>query len=185
MSEPHVILGVTGSIAAYKAADLASQMVKQGLRVSCVMTADAQQFITPLTLQVLSKSPVVTGLYDEKETWRPGHIALADGADLMLVAPATAHTMAQLALGLAPDALTAIALATRAPLLIAPAMNGKMWLHPATQEHADTLRRRGAEIIGPDEGLLSCGYEGVGRLWPVEGIVECVLRKLGRPTSED
>jgi len=180
MSQTRVILGITGSIAAYKAADLASQLVKQGVEVTCVLTADAQQFITPLTLQVLSKNPVVTGLYDEKESWRPGHIALADTAHLLLIAPATAHTIAQLALGLAPDALTAIALATPAPLLIAPAMNGKMWQHPATRGHVETLRQRGAEFIGPDEGLLSCGYEGVGRLWPVEGIVERALALLGR-----
>jgi len=180
MSQTRVILGITGSIAAYKAADLASQLVKQGVEVTCVLTADAQQFITPLTLQVLSKNPVVTGLYDEKESWRPGHIALADTAHLLLIAPATAHTIAQLALGLAPDALTAIALATPAPLLIAPAMNGKMWQHPATRGHVETLRERGAEFIGPDEGLLSCGYEGVGRLWPVEGIVERALALLGR-----
>jgi len=180
MSQTRVILGITGSIAAYKAADLASQLVKQGVEVTCVLTADAQQFITPLTLQVLSKNPVVPGLYDEKESWRPGHIALADTAHLLLIAPATAHTIAQLALGLAPDALTAIALATPAPLLIAPAMNGKMWQHPATRGHVETLRQRGAEFIGPDEGLLSCGYEGVGRLWPVEGIVERALALLGR-----
>lgn len=180
MSHPRIILGVTGSIAAYKAADLASQLVKRGAQVTCVLTDDAQRFITPLTLQVLSKNPVVTSLYDEQESWRPGHIALADSADLLLVAPATAHTIAQLALGLAPDALTAIALATRAPLVIAPAMNGKMWLHPATQGHVATLQSRGAEFIGPDEGMLSCGYEGVGRLWPVEGIVDRALARLGR-----
>ena len=175
---PRLILGVTGSIAAYKAADLASQLTKRGVSVTCAMTADAQQFITPLTLQVLSKNPVLTGLYDEKESWRPGHIQLADEADLLLVAPATAHAIAQFALGLAPDALTAIALATRAPLVIAPAMNGKMWLHPATQGHVQTLTSRGASFIGPDEGMLSCGYEGVGRLWPVEGIVDAVMARL-------
>ena len=180
MSHPRIILGVTGSIAAYKAADLASQLVKRGAEVTCVLTDDAQRFITPLTLQVLSKNPVVTSLYDEQESWRPGHIALADSADLLLIAPATANTVAQLALGLAPDALTAIALATRAPLVIAPAMNGKMWLHPATQGHVQTLQSRGAEFIGPDEGMLSCGYEGVGRLWPVEGIVDRALARLGR-----
>lgn len=180
MSQPRIVLGVTGSIAAYKAADLAGQLVKRGASVTCVMTAEARQFVTPLTLQVLSKNPVVTDLFDETESWRPGHIALADTADLLLVAPATAHTIAQLALGLAPDALTAIALATRAPLLIAPAMNGKMWLHPATEGHVRTLESRGAEFIGPDEGMLSCGYEGVGRLWPVEGIVDRAMARLGR-----
>jgi len=178
MSMPRLILGVTGSIAAYKAADLTSQLCRRGVDVTCVMTADAQEFVGPLTLQVLSRRPVVTGLYDEKDAWKPGHIALADEADLLVIAPATAHTIAQLALGLAPDALTATVLATEAPVLMAPAMNGKMWRHPATCGHVATLRSRGVEFIGPDEGMLSCGYEGVGRLWPVEGIVERVLERL-------
>lgn len=170
----NIILGVTGSIAAYKAADLASQLVKRGHDVHVVMTKEATEFITPLTLRVLSKNPVTVDLFDEKESWRPGHIALADSADLLLVAPATAHIIAQFALGLAPDALTAIHLATRAPLLLAPAMNGKMWEHPATQTHVATLVARGARFVGPDAGMLACGYEGAGRLWPVEGIVEAV-----------
>jgi phosphopantothenoylcysteine decarboxylase len=167
----HVLLGITGSIAAYKAADIASQLVKAGCRVTCVMTRDAQQFITPLTLQTMSKEPVVTGLFDEEESWRPTHIQLADSADLLLIAPATANTLAALANGFAGDALTAIALATRAPVLIAPAMNGKMWAHPAVQQNVNTLKSRGAIFIGPDEGMLACGYEGTGRLWPVDLIV--------------
>lgn len=170
----NIILGVAGSIAAYKAADLASQLVKRGHDVHVVMTREAAEFITPLTLQVLSKNPVTVDLFDEKESWRPGHIALADAADLLLVAPATAHLIAQFAHGLAPDALTAIHLATRARVLVAPAMNGKMWQHPATVENVATLRARGVRFIGPDEGMLACGYEGVGRLWPVEGILEAV-----------
>ncbi len=167
-----ILLGVTGSIAAYKAADLASQLTKQGHSVTVVMTADAAEFITPLTLQVLSKNAVVTGLYDEKESWRPGHIALADEADLLLVAPATANCIAKFANGIADDALSAIYLATPAPTLLAPAMNGKMWLHPATTDNAERLRARGVHFIGPEEGMLACGYEGIGRLWPVEGIVD-------------
>ena len=167
-----ILLGVTGSIAAYKSADIASQLVKKGHDVTCVMTSDAQEFITPLTLQVLSKNPVVTGLYDEKESWRPGHIQLADESDLILVAPATAHCVAQFAHGLAGDALTAIHLATLAPILMAPAMNGKMWQHPATQENVEKLKHRGVQFIGPEEGMLACGYEGVGRLCPTDGIVE-------------
>ena len=169
-----IILGITGSIAAFKAADIASQLVKRGHDVHVVMTRAATEFITPLTLQVLSKNPVTVDLFDEKESWRPGHIALADRADLLLVAPATAHLLAQFAHGLAPDALTAIYLATRARTLIAPAMNGKMWLHPATVENTAKLRERGVEFIGPDDGMLACGYEGVGRLWPVEGILQAV-----------
>jgi len=165
-----VVLGVTGSIAAYKSAELASLLVKQGHDVFVVMTRDAAEFITPLTLQTLSKNPVTTSFFDEKESWRPGHIDLADRANLLLVAPATANVIAELANGLAGHPLAAIALATRAQILIAPAMNGKMWEHPATQENVATLKSRGAEFIGPEEGMLACGYEGVGRLWKVDEI---------------
>ena len=170
----NIVLGVTGSIAAHKAADLASLLAKAGFTVRVVMTADAQRFITPLPFKTLSRQPVVTDLYDEEEGWQPTHIKLADEADLLLIAPATAHVLARLAQGLADDALTCIALALnpQAKLLIAPAMNGKMWLHPATQANVALLKSRGAEFIGPDEGMLSCGYEGMGRLWPVEKIAE-------------
>ncbi len=136
------------------------------------MTRDAQEFITPLTLQVLSRQPVTTSLYDEKQSWHPGHIELADNADILVVAPATANVIAKFAQGIADDALGAIHLATRAPMLIAPAMNGKMWEHPATQENVATLKSRGAEFIGPEDGMLACGYEGAGRLWPVEEIAK-------------
>jgi len=165
-----VVLGVTGSIAAYKSAELASLLVKQGHDVFVVMTQDAIEFITPLTLQTLSKNPVLTSFFDEKENWRPGHIELADRANLLLIAPATANVLAELAHGLAGHPLAAIALATRAPILMAPAMNGKMWEHLATQENVATLKRRGVEFIGPEEGMLACGYEGVGRLWKTEDI---------------
>ncbi|HEY3862496.1 MAG TPA: flavoprotein [Verrucomicrobiae bacterium] len=169
-----VVLGVTGSIAAHRAVDLASLLVKAGAEVHVVMTADAQQFVTPLPFKTLSRRPVVTGLYDVQEGWKPAHIELADAAHLLLIAPATAHTLAKLAHGLADDALGCIALALNpeAKLLIAPAMNGKMWQHPATQANVELLRRRGAEFIGPDKGQLSCGYEGEGRLWPVEQIAQ-------------
>ena len=168
----NIILGVTGSIAAYKAADIASGLTKAGHSVTVVMTEDAREFVTPLVLQTLSKNPVVTSFLDEKDSWRPGHIGLADSADLLLVAPATANTIAQFANGLAPDVLTAIHLATLAPVLMAPAMNGKMWQHPATQENVARLSQRGVHFIGPEEGMLACGYEGIGRLWNVEGIIE-------------
>ncbi len=179
-ARPNVVLGVTGSIAAYKAADLCSQLVKQGCDVRVVMTTDAQKFITPLPFKTLSRHAVVTDLYDEEEGWQPTHIRLADEADLLLIAPATANTLAKLANGLADDALTCIALALnpKAKLLLAPAMNGKMWLHPATQANARTLRDRGARFIGPEEGMLSCGYEGLGRLWDVNGIVAEALKLL-------
>lgn len=175
-----IVLGVTGSIAAHKAADLASLLTKAASDVRVVMTADAQKFITPLPFKTLTRQPVVTDLYAEEEGWKPAHIELADTADLLLIAPATANVIAQLAHGLAGDALTCIALALnpQAKVLIAPAMNGKMWRHPATRKNVQMLKQRGAEFIGPDEGLLSCGYEGVGRLWPVEKIAERALRLL-------
>jgi phosphopantothenoylcysteine decarboxylase len=175
----HVLLGITGSIAAYKSADIASQLVKAGCKVTCILTKDAQQFVTPLTLQVLSKEPVVTDLFDEKESWRPTHIQLADSAALLLIAPATANVLAALAQGFASDARTAIALATHAPMLIAPAMNGKMWDHPAVQQNVETLKLRGAKFIGPDQGMLACGYEGTGRLWPVDQIVAEAIAIMG------
>lgn len=169
-----IILGVTGSIAAYKAADLASQLTKAGHSVTCVMTKEALEFITPLTLRTLSKNPVITDLFAEKEAWQPGHIQLADEADLLLIAPASANIIACMANGFANDALTAIALATRAPILIAPAMNGKMWQHPATVKNVETLRGFGAQFVEPAEGMLACGYEGVGRLAEVDTILQAV-----------
>ncbi len=162
-----VVLGVTGSIAAYKSAELASLLVKQAHEVFVVMTQDATEFISPLTLQTLSKNPVMTSFFDEKENWRPGHI---DRANLLLIAPATAHILAELVHGFAGHPLAAIALATRAPILVAPAMNGKMWAHPATVENVEKLKARGVEFIGPEEGMLACGYEGLGRLWKVNEI---------------
>jgi phosphopantothenoylcysteine synthetase/decarboxylase len=165
-----IVLGVTGSIAAYKAADLTSRLVKLGADVMPVMTAAAQKFITPLTLQTLARQPVAADLWDEGNGWRPGHIELAEKADLLLVAPATADVIAQFANGMAPDLLSSLFLMARCPVLIAPAMNGKMWTHPATVANVAALKARGAEFIGPEEGMLACGYEGIGRLWPVDGI---------------
>jgi len=180
MRAPVIILGVTGSIAAYKAADLASQLVKGGAEVHVVMTQHAADFITPLTLQTLSRNPVVTSAQDAQANWKPGHIDLADRADLLLIAPATANVIAELAHGLAGNPLTEIALATLAPLLIAPAMNGKMWEHPATQANVELLKARGAEFVGPEAGILACGYEGLGRLAAVAEIASRALERCGR-----
>ena len=174
---PMIVLGVTGSIAAHKAIDIASRLTQSDRDVRVVLTADALKFVQPLPFKTLSRNPVVTDLYDEEEGWRPTHIRLADKASLLLVAPATANTLAKMALGLADDALSCLALALnpQARVLVAPAMNGKMWLHPATQGHVATLKSRGVEFIGPDDGLLSCGYEGVGRLSLVDTIVARAL----------
>ena len=179
-SGKNIVLGVTGSIAAYKAAELTSLLTKQGCDVRVVLTADALRFITAVSFKTLSRHPVVTDIYDEEEGWQPTHIKLADEANLLLIAPATANTIAKLALGLANDALSCVALALnpKARILVAPAMNGKMWLHPATQQNVATLKSRGVEIIGPEEGMLSCGYEGVGRLWPVEQVAQRGLELL-------
>jgi phosphopantothenoylcysteine decarboxylase/phosphopantothenoylcysteine decarboxylase/phosphopantothenate--cysteine ligase len=175
-----VVLGVTGSIAAYKAAEIVSLLRKAGHEVFVVMTKSAADFITPLTLATLSRHPVLGDLAEEKgEEWKPGHIELADRADLLLVAPATANSIARLAYGFADDALGAVALATRAPVLVAPAMNGKMWEHPATQENVSRLRTRGVAFIGPAEGMLACGYEGAGRLAEPQEIVDRASLLLG------
>src|SRR6266508_3297889 len=151
----YIVLGITGSIAAHKAADLASLLTKQGCDVHVVMTSDALRFVTALPFKTLSRHPVVTDLYDEEEGWKPTHIELADRADLLLIAPATANVLAKMANGLANDALTCIALALKpaAKVLIAPAMNGKMWLHLATQQNVAILKSRGAEFIGPEAGM--------------------------------
>jgi phosphopantothenoylcysteine decarboxylase len=180
MKMKNIALGVTGSIAAHKAVDIASNLTKLGHQVSVILTPDAQKFITPLPFKTLSRQPVLTDLYDEEEGWKPSHIRVADEADLLLIAPATANTIAKMAHGLADDALSCIALSLNpnVPILLAPAMNGKMWLHPATQENVQKLVKRGAVFIGPEEGLLSCGYEGIGRLWNIQGILDKALELL-------
>ncbi len=166
-----IVLGVTGSIAAYKAADLASKLTQLGALVRPVLTAGAMKFITPLTFQAVTHQPVMHDLWCEDDPATVTHVNLADRADLLLVAPATANLFAQFAHGLASDFLTSLYLVNRAPVLLAPAMNGKMWLHAATQANVAVLRARGHAFIGPEEGMQACGYEGVGRLWPVEGII--------------
>ncbi len=178
-----IILGVTGSIAAHRAADLASQLTKAGHLVTCILTRGGAQFVTALTLRTLSRQPVIEDLFAEKDGWQPGHIQLADEADLLLIAPASANVIAALAGGFAHDALTAIALATRAPLLLAPAMNGKMWAHPATQRNVATLREWGARFVEPAEGMLACGYEGVGRLAGLQDILAAVNTVLDEKTA--
>lgn len=180
MSAPVIVLGVTGSIAAYKSADLASKLVKAGAEVHVVMTRHAVDFITPLTMQTMSRNPVITSAENAQQNWKPGHIDLADRANLLLIAPATANVIAELAHGFAGHPLCEIALATLAPVLIAPAMNGKMWQHSATQANVATLKSRSVEFIGPAPGLLACGYEGVGRLEEVDAIAQRALAIVGK-----
>lgn len=177
-----ITLGITGSIAAYKAADLTSQLVKHGHTVHCVMTRAATEFITPLTLQVLSRQPVLVSLEDEKNSWKPGHIELADTADLFLVAPLSADSLGNFANGLAPDPLSSIylALPRSTPVLLAPAMNGKMWQHPATMRNVVRLKEDGCHFVGPASGDLACGYQGEGRLAEVSDILLKSLELLSK-----
>ncbi|MEE2615205.1 MAG: flavoprotein [Verrucomicrobiota bacterium] len=175
----NIVLGVSGSIAAHKAIDLASLLAKSDCSVNVMLTADAEEFVRPLPFETLTGRPVIRSLYNGGES-PVLHVNIADEADLLLIAPVTANTIAKLACGIADDALscTALALNPDTPILVAPAMNGKMWNHPATQSNVSILRDRGVEFIGPDEGMLSCGYEGVGRFWPIEGISDRALQIL-------
>ena len=169
-----IVLGITGSIAAYKSADLCSRLTEAGATVYPILTDSACRFIQPLTLQILSKNPALTDLWYESEHNHPNHIQIADSADLLLVAPASANCIALFAQGLAPDLLSTVHLATQAPVLLAPAMNGKMYDHPATQENIKVLRDRDYHFVEPEEGLLACGYVGLGKLAKVETILEKV-----------
>ncbi len=174
LQHQHILLAVTGGIAAYKALELARLLVQAGAKVTPLLTKAAQKFVTPLSLQTLSGSAVLSDLFADAEELEIGHIRIARSADLVLTAPATAQALSRAALGLATDYLGTLYLATRAPLIFAPAMNQAMWLHPATQDHLATLKQRGAIIWGPEEGNLACGEEGPGRLLaPAE-----ILRRL-------
>lgn len=169
-----MVLGVTGSIAAYKAAELVRLFRKRGWGVSVIMTAAATEFVTPLTFQTLSREPVGLGLFDEKDSWHPDHLSYAERADVLVIAPCTANVIAKLAHGLADDLLTCTALATQAPVVVAPAMNDGMWRHPATRENVGTLKRRGVRIVDVESGELACGVTGQGRLASVEAVMAAV-----------
>ncbi|MDR7555684.1 MAG: bifunctional phosphopantothenoylcysteine decarboxylase/phosphopantothenate--cysteine ligase CoaBC [Armatimonadota bacterium] len=179
-----VVLGVTGSIAAFKAADLASKLVQHGAVVDVVLTPEAARFVTPLTFQALTHRPVTTDLFDPRAEIAMDHVALAARADVIVVCPATAHTLARLALGLADDALAATVLASRAPLVLVPAMDAQMFEHPAVQEHVARLRARGARIVGPTEGRLASGLVGRGRMVDVAEVVGHVRAALGAATGD-
>src|SRR6185295_13510728 len=152
-----VVVGMSGGIACYKACDVVRLLTGAGARVPVVMTAGAQQFVTPLTLQTLSGLPVATDTFSLTQESEIGHIRLADGADAIVIAPATANVLAKLAHGIADDLLTTVLLATRAPLVLAPAMNVHMWEHPTVQDNLERLRGRGARVVGPASGALACG----------------------------
>ena len=178
MSEQKVIaLGVTGSIAAYKAADLTSKLVQAGYDVHVIMTAAAQKLVCPQTFLTLSRNPVITDLWAVPD-WKPGHVELAERASLLLVAPATADFIAKMAWGLADDALSTYHLSHFGKVMVAPAMNVHMWEHPATVANCKTLRERGVRFVEPTEGRLACGTSGKGRFAPVEEILAAVAEEL-------
>ncbi|MBI4282598.1 MAG: bifunctional phosphopantothenoylcysteine decarboxylase/phosphopantothenate--cysteine ligase CoaBC [Chloroflexi bacterium] len=180
LSGSKVVLGVTGSIACYKAADLASKLTQEGAQVDVILTQGATNFITPLTFRSLTHRPVITDLFDVQSELALSHVALAQRADVILVAPATANVIAKLAHGLADDALTATILASTAPVAVAPAMDSQMFENPATQENLGKLRERGVFIIGPAEGRLASGLVGKGRLVEVPEIVDTLCAILGQ-----
>ncbi len=173
-----VVLGITGGIAAYKACEVVSRLKKAGINVHVIMSRNACEFVQPLTLQTLSQNLVAVDTFEAPDVMDVEHISLAKKADVLLIAPATANIIAKLALGIADDMLTTTALATQAPLLIAPAMNTVMWQHPATQANLATLVARGAKTIGPDGGMLACGDVGAGRMSEPMDIVEACLNLL-------
>ena len=176
-NEKTVVLGVTGSIAAYKAAEICSRLVKAGCGVHVVMTEAATKLVGPRTFLTLSKNPVVTDLWETPE-WKPEHIELAERAALLLVAPCTANFIAKHARGIADDALTTYALAHDGPVLLAPAMNPRMWNHPATRENVAILEKRGVKLVGPAVGDVACGESGKGRMEEPETIVAETLALL-------
>jgi phosphopantothenoylcysteine decarboxylase/phosphopantothenate--cysteine ligase len=179
MEQRRILLAVTGGIAAYKTPELVRAFVRSGHAVRCAMTRAAAEFVSPLALQTVSGHAVRRDLFDAAEEGGVDHIALADWADLVVVAPATAHALARFASGLADDLVTTVVLATRAPLLLAPAMNVNMWRHPATAHNVATLSDRGAHWVGPDAGELACGWEGEGRMSDPERIAERADALLG------
>lgn len=184
-----IILGVSGGIAAYKAATICSSLTKAGAQVKVVMTAAAKEFIQPLTFQAISRFPVYSDTFDEQDPSVIAHIDLADSADLVLIAPATANLIAKLAHGLADDMLTTTCLASRAPVFVAPAMNVHMYGHPAVQRNLEQLEQWGIRLIEPGEGPLACGYNGKGRLAEPEQIIEEVIHYFqqqdGRPKTAE
>lgn len=175
----NILLGVTGSIASFKACDLIGLLRKKGFSVRCAMSRDAKWFVTPLTLETLSGKKVAIDMFSLPENKDPYHISLADEADLILIAPATADMIGKIANGLADDILACTLFASRVPVIFAPAMNDNMFNHPIIQENIKQLKDKGFHFVGPVEGHLACGREGIGHLAPLEEIVEAVEKLLG------
>jgi phosphopantothenoylcysteine decarboxylase/phosphopantothenate--cysteine ligase len=179
-----ILVGVSGGIAAYKTAHLVSRLVQAGAGVSVVMTEHATRFVGPLVFQTLTSRPVYTDLFIAPEGYQAKHVALADRAELAVVAPATANVLGKLAHGIADDLLSTTLLAVDVPVLLAPAMNVRMWRHPAVQANVAALRARGVRLVGPEAGRLACGAQGEGRMAEPEDIFAEIVAMLGRPRRE-
>jgi phosphopantothenoylcysteine decarboxylase/phosphopantothenate--cysteine ligase len=179
LKDKTIVLGITGGIAAYKAADLASKLTQAGARVETVMTEAATKFITPLTLRNITGRPVVTDMFEMASEYSEEHIALAEAADVVIIAPATANTIAKLAAGMADDMLGCVVLATEAPVIIAPAMNDVMYANAVTQENIMKLKARGFTFIDPEYGRLASGKTGQGRLATTEKIIHSIEQAAG------
>ena len=179
-----IVLGITGGIAAYKAADLTSRLKKLGADVRVIMTHSAEKFISPLTLQTLSQNPVALDMFEEPKSWEVRHIALAQAADIFVIAPCTANVLGKIASGIADDMLTTTVMATRAPILLAPAMNTQMYENPIVQENLSKLSHLGYTIIAPESGRLACGDVGTGKLADPERIADAVLSAALRPGGD-
>lgn len=173
-----MILGVTGSIAAYRACDIINALVKESADVTVLLTKEGKEFITPLTLQTLSRNKVVEDMFALPEKWDPIHTAIAEKADLVLIAPATANIIGKLASGICDDILTCVVYATNAPVLIAPAMNEKMYKHKIVQENVSKLKAVGYKFVGPIKGRLACGHEDIGHIADTKDIISVAKRLL-------
>ena len=180
----NIIFGVTGSIAAFKAAEIVSRLKKQGFDITVIMTKSAQNFINPLTFRTLSQNKVITDIFIEDSMYDPQHISLANKADIIVIAPATANIIGKLASGIADDALTSIVMAIDAPLLIAPAMDDRMYLNPITQKNIKTLQDVGYKFIGPEKGRLASGRIGIGRMADVELITQSIVDELENTSNQ-
>lgn len=173
-----IIVGVTGSIAAYKACDLVSGLRKLPANVTVILTKEASRFVTPLTFQTLSCNPVIEDMFNQPEVWDPVHISIADRASLIIIAPATANLIGKIANGICDDLITCVLLSTKSPVLICPAMNCNMYENRLVQENISRLKRSGYRFLGPVKGHLACGSEGIGRLIEVERILNEAKRLL-------
>lgn len=176
--KPFVIVGVTGSIAAYKACDIITKLVRGDIETQVILTVEAQEFITPLTLQTLSRNRVLVDMFKLPDEWNPLHISLADRADAVLIAPATANIIGKLASGVCDDLLTCAVYATKAPVIIAPAMNDTMYYHPVVQDNIARLKKLGHVFVGPVKGRLACGRDSMGHLAETDTIIRELKRRM-------